>query len=501
MVEMDRRAFLQSAAAAAVAAAMPGAAGAQASSAGIPKGRMIGIQVGAVSFTDEGTEQVLDVFQQDASVNTLFLATFTYGRGIAGRQVPGQPLPDHGKQAYDTGSFYGGNYATIHPQYYKDTVFKGTRAPDLGANYDVLEAVLPSARKRGIKTICWFEDVFRKDLPNIDQLQEKELSGKNATTLCFNNPNYRNFLLGIVEDWSRSYEIDGIMWGSERQGAFSNALGASAGGRPFNPHNVTCFCQYCEAKAKEHGINPDRARQGFTELAKFVDAGRQGQRPVDGYYVQLWRLMLRYPELLAWEMLWTDSLRETYTAIHAKVKEVKPSLGVGWHIWHNNSFNPIYRAEQDLAAIAPASDFLKIVMYQNCAGERMASYIESVGKTIYGDVPGQELLDFHDRVLNYEQQNLARIPFTGFSADYVLRETKRARAGLEGTSTQLWPGIDIDIPTAEGHSKCTPEGTRDVVLAAFHGGADGVILSRKYSEMKLTDLKGAGMALKELGTA
>ena len=65
---------------------------------------MIGIQVGAVSFVDEGVEKVLDEFQQDASVNTLFVATFTYGRGIAGRQVPGQPLPDHGKQEYDNGS-------------------------------------------------------------------------------------------------------------------------------------------------------------------------------------------------------------------------------------------------------------------------------------------------------------------------------------------------------------------------------------------------------------
>ncbi len=76
-------------------------------------------------------------------------------------------------------------------------------------------------------------------------------------------------------------------------------------------------------------------------------------RPVDGYYVELWRLMLRYPELLAWEMLWTDSLRETYAAIYKQVKRRNPSLGVGWHIWHTNSFNPIYRAEQDLAAIAP----------------------------------------------------------------------------------------------------------------------------------------------------
>jgi hypothetical protein len=497
MVNLNRRTFLQSAAAAALTASMPAEVQGEAPPA-TPKEKMIGVRVGAVSFVDEGADKVLDEFQRDAAVNTLFLATFTYGRGIAGRQVPGQPLPDHGKQEYDTSTFYGGNYATIHPQYYKNTVFQGTRATDLG-DYDVLQAVLPAARKRGIKTICWFEDVFRKDLPNIDQLQEKELSGQNATTLCFNNPNYRNFLLGIVDDWSHSYEIDGVMWGSERQGPFSNALGASAGGRTNNPHNVTCFCQFCEAKAKQRGINPERARQGFLELAKFVDAGRQGQRPVDGYYVAIWRLMLRYPELLAWEMLWTDSLRETYAAIYKQVKDVKPSLGVGWHIWHTNSFNPIYRAEQDLAAIAPVSDFLKIVIYHNCGGERMAEYIESVHQTLYGDVPQQELLDFHYRVLDYKEKSLAEIPFTGLSADYVYRETKRARAGLEGTKTQLWPGIDIDIPTAANHSKCTPEGTRDAVLAAFHGGADGVILSRKYSEMKLANLKGARLALQELG--
>src|SRR5262245_39143651 len=72
--------------------------------------KMIGIQVGAISFVDEGTEEVLDILQERASVNTLFLAVFTYGRGIAGRQIPGQPLPDHGKQEYDL-NFHGGNFA------------------------------------------------------------------------------------------------------------------------------------------------------------------------------------------------------------------------------------------------------------------------------------------------------------------------------------------------------------------------------------------------------
>lgn len=486
---MDRREFVQRAAAVAAGAAIPNLRAAVAPHA---SSKMIGIQVGAVSFVDEGVDRVLDEFQQQAAVNTLFVATFTYGRGIAGRQVPGQPLPDHGKQSYDTDTFHGGCYTKVNPRFFADTPLKNFRAPDFG-DYDVLDAVLPAARKRGLRTVCWFEDVFRGDIPGIEALQEKELSGKNATTLCFNNPGYRNWLLGMVENWARSYEIDGIMWGSERQGAFSNMLGASHGSA--EGLRVTCFCGFCIAKAKTRGIDPDRARAGFLVLHEFVQAGRQKARPVDGYYVTLWRILLRYPEVLAWEMLWTDSLRETYAAIYQRVKEVKPALQVGWHIWHNNSFNPIYRAEQDLAAIAPNSDFLKIVIYNNCGGERMARYVENVSQSIYGDLTPDATLAFHYSVLNYEEKTLAEIPFTGFSADYVYRETKRAHDGLKGTKTLLWPGIDIDIPTEANHSKCTPEGVANAVQAAFRGGADGVLLSRKYSEMKLANLRSVGPAV------
>jgi hypothetical protein len=80
----------------------------------------------------------------------------------------------------------------------------------------------------------------------------------------------------------------------------------------------------------------------------------------------------------------------------------------------------------------------------------------------------------------------------------VSRETQRARRGLEGASTLLWPGIDIDIPTAPNHSKSTPGSTKKAVLAALRAGADGLILSRKYSEMRLANLSAAGDAIKEL---
>lgn len=75
----------------------------------------IGLQIGAVSFVDEGIPGVLDLLQERAAVTTLYLTTFTYGRGLAGRQIPGQPLPDHGAQTSDEKSFHGGNYAIPHP--------------------------------------------------------------------------------------------------------------------------------------------------------------------------------------------------------------------------------------------------------------------------------------------------------------------------------------------------------------------------------------------------
>jgi hypothetical protein len=85
----------------------------------------------------------------------------------------------------------------------------------------------------------------------------------------------------------------------------------------------------------------------------------------------------------------------------------------------------------------------------------------------------------------------------GLSADYVSRETKRALDGVAGTKTQIWPGIDIDIPTEPGNSKSTPQSVKEAVMAAFRAGAPGVILSRKYSEMRLANLSGAGEAVRK----
>jgi len=506
MENHTRRSFLKRSTAAALAAAMPSggaavAAQEAASSAVMPPGKkFIGIQVGAVSFVDEGVDRVLDTLQERASVNALMLAVFTYGRGIAGRQVPGQPLPDHGAQRYDTNTFHGGDYATVHPQFYAQSVFEDFRAPDLG-DFDLLAAVVPKARARNIKSFCWFEDVYSpRLLNNFERVAEVDVDGRPTGQACLNNPYLREFLASLIEDWTKSYNVDGIMWGSERQGPLNRAIGANHGGFK-GPGATPCFCSYCAQKGVERGINVERARQGFMALRQWVQSARTGPRPSDGYFVTFWRLLLKYPEILAWEQLWTDSQHEVYGLIYGTTKAVNPQLQVGFHVWHLNSFSPFYRAEQDYSRLRQTSDFLKVVMYNNCAGPRLAEYIDNVQSTVFHDLPPEEVLRLHYDMLGYKgEANLDKLPTTGLSADYMARETRRAIAGVRG-EIAIYPGIDIDVPTGEREKKTHPSDVRDAVKAALTAGAPGVILSRKYSEMKLENLSAAGEALRDLHLA
>src|SRR5262245_51235276 len=80
------------------------------------KKKFVAIQIGARSFVDEGVDKCLDTLQEKAAVNVLMPTVFTYGRGLAGRQVPGYPLPDHGVQEYD--EVHGGSYTKLHPEFY-----------------------------------------------------------------------------------------------------------------------------------------------------------------------------------------------------------------------------------------------------------------------------------------------------------------------------------------------------------------------------------------------
>jgi hypothetical protein len=260
---------------------------------------------------------------------------------------------------------------------------------------------------------------------------------------------------------------------------------------------VTCFCEHHQKAAKAKGINFERTKEGYLKLDQFIQASLKGQRPADGYYVAFERLLMEYPEILAWDKLFDAGKHLVLDEVYNAVKKVNKNMQVGFHIEHVNTYNPVFRAARDYEELAAKADFLKVVAYNICGGERYANFIRNIGSTIFRDVPLEELMRFNNHLLNYgNEASLDKLPTEGLSPDYVYRETQRAIAGVKG-KCKILPGIDIGIPTKPSSRKGSPEDAYAATYAAYRAGADGVILSRKYSEMKLADVDAAGRAIRD----
>jgi hypothetical protein len=326
----------------------------------------------------------------------------------------------------------------------------------------------------------------------LDILQEKGA----VNTLCLFHPDVRHFWTGLVKDYCQSYEVDGVLFFNERNGPLLNALGASHA-QSISSSHVACFCEHHQKAARDRGIDLARCREGYRRLDEFVQAAQSGQRPIDGYFVEFWRLLVEFPEILLWDKLFDIGKHQVLEEVHEAVRSVRPGLQTGFHIEHVNSFNPIFRATRRYEDLAKKADFLKVVVYNNCGGERYAQFIRNIHATVFRDLPEAELLRFNNHLLEYgSEASLEELAVAGLSPDYVSRETRRALAGVKGAA-RVYPGIDIGIPTGQKSRKASPEDTFAAVTAALNAGADGLILSRKYSEMRLENLAAAGRAVRE----
>jgi len=453
----------------------------------------VAIQVRAFAWVDEGVDQVLDNIQEKGNVNTVWAYVFGYGEQRL-RKGGSIPLPDHGVSG--TSDITAGAFYDYDPKYFQNTILKDFRSPAYGT-FNVIEQVAPKAKARGMDFFAWDLNNPSLDrlIPNYAEVSEVDVYGRRAANPCLNHPDYRAFLSGKIESLLSGYpsEVDGIAWGCERTGPLENMIGGSG--------MITCFCQYCQAKAREQSISVERAQAGYRQLEQLFQAAAQDQRPMDGYFVSFWRLLLKYPEILSWESLWTDSLQEVQAQLYGMGKGIAPEKPFGFHILQDMTFSPFNRAEQDYAKIRNFADFLKLATYNNAGGPRLAAYLQRLSGTIFHDAAPSDFLPLYYKMMNYQEAPYDQLAATGLSADYVAQETKRAIAGVAG-EVKIYPGIDIDVPTL-GASKPTdkrtkPEDVSRALRAAFGAGADGVVLSREYVEMWLANLTAAGDTLRQI---
>lgn len=453
----------------------------------------VGIQIGLVSFLDEGVGAVLDTLQELAHVNALLPSTLSWSRGNAGRALDW--FPDHGRAEPD--HLQGGAMTTIHPQYYGGTIIKEFRAPDpLYQGVDFLELILPETGRRGLRVYPYYCETAGRDprpawVPGIVHVLEVDADGRTASRVCVNNPEYMGWMLSYYEDLVRSYPIDGICWGIERRSPLFNM---AEGDVP------TCFCPHCRRRARDAGIDVEAARRGYLAFQEYFDRARAGVAP-DGFFVEFMRRLFDHPAVMQWERLWLDSHRDLYHRIYGAVKFLDPQKEVGMHVWQlMDTFHPFLRAQYDFRDLRRCADWVKPVLYHDAAGYRFNRIVASFTRTFLGDFAPAEATQFLYRILQLEEAPWEDLPRTGFSAQYVRRKTEQMVRRLEGR-IPVYPGLGIGVQGTGGaeNKQITPESVRAAVRASYEGGASGICLSRNYSEAKLASLKAVGEALDELG--
>ena len=200
-----------------------------------PDEKFVGIQISPISFIDEGVEEVLDTLQNRVGINVLMIGTVSWLGLKSGRSISHalDGWPDHGVP--EPFSMQGGAYFKPHPEYYGRTSIRDFKARDPEVrDFDVLEAVIPAAKKRGMKVFVELMEPFFKyaghgsannvAIPNLPQLLEVDILGRIGSEPSTSHPDYRNWILSMVEDQVRSYDLDGVMWCNERRSPLDQIL-------------------------------------------------------------------------------------------------------------------------------------------------------------------------------------------------------------------------------------------------------------------------------------
>jgi hypothetical protein len=450
----------------------------------------VAVQVNASSLIDEGVGQVLDLFREAAAANTVMLAVHGFNPEIIDRP---ERHAGHGQAGPHPSA--GGYFATPHAEYYRDIPLGDFRVQEkLFAAFDILVETVPAARARGLDVYLYILESAgtggrQRNIPGFPRLIEVDVLGRRSSLPCINNPAYRAWKLALIEDLYKSYEFDGFLWGVERWGPLHIVL---VGEIP------ACFCSCCRAVAREEGLDFARTIEGYRCLWGAVHRWRSSSARAP--FVELLRVILTYPEILAWERLWTARYLGLHRELYGLAKWLAPARPFGLGLWHYYFIDPLLRAEWDLAEFARSADFIRPILYHLPEGPRLRRYLGWLGEGPFRDLGADELLTAFARVLQLDLPRFEEIATAGLPADYVAQGIGIVRRAV-ADQVPIYAGLGIDVPDSGLTRGMEPADVVEAVRAAARAGADGITASRNYAEMQLANLRAVGLAVRELGRA
>lgn len=456
------------------------------------KKNVIGCQVGAISFVDEGTEKVLDFLKNEAGVNSVFISALSWARGNAGRASSG--FPDHGPQEPDY--LQGGAFFEPDPKYYKPTFINDFRAPDkLYNGFDTLRDVIPHAKSRDMDTYVYFCETSRLEprsrwVPGWVHLLEVDILGRRGYRPCYNNPEYSKWFRCVIEDYANNHDLEGILWNLERKSPLCAVL---------DGETPVCFCEHCQEKARRNNIDVNRAREGFIKLYEFVKDCKDNKELLDGYLVTFMRYIIRYPEIIQYEKMWYESHMGFAKDMYGTYKWLNPDKYFGMGLWQiTDTFSFWLRSLYDYSDFVESADFMKPILYHIPAGPRFRDHLLSRQKTIFKDIDSLGLLyEVMSNILNIDEAPIDKIGQVGFSSDYIAKHVKHFIDKTNGT-IPVFPGISAGVPTGKGDATAGPKDIVEAIKSSYDGGAKGYVLARNYSEANLDNLRASKIAINEL---
>ena len=452
--------------------------------------------MGPHTILDEGIERTLDLIAETAATDVVMPYSHAYNAALV---KPLRDRADHGVPLTDnTGRQFPLVWVRTNDRYYKDTSLRHqvVRPTHEHATRDLFAEIAEPARKRGMKVYARIleSSAMSRVVANYSKVVTRDVNDQPTSVACWNHPEYVAFWAATMEDLFRGYDLDGVQWGAERMGPLMNVIS------PWNNNPPTCFCEHCRARGRAAGIDAERARVGYKALHEYVQGQMAGAaHPPEGMFGGFLRLLIRYPEILGWEYQYRLGREAICAAMYRRVKTIKPSAEVGWHVDHQpSSWDLVYRAEMSYEEMAPHTDFIKIIAYHNVLSPRIRDwYLPRFQKTILGEIPLETSLALYYDLFGYDKKvepSLSEIGRRGFTPDYVFRETKRSVASANG-KTRIYTGVGFDVP---GSPPDDPETIYRATLAAFAGGAHGIVASREYEEMTVEHLRAVGRAVREV---
>jgi len=458
--------------------------------------RTIGVQFPPHSFYTEGIDHVLDLVQETVGAN---LISVLPGFNPNFFQADKLPLVDHGVEAprYES---------KIRPpqdrRYFEHLNIQPPRQEGDDVDFrDIFSDLHEPVKQRGMQLFARLVPPhgFSRDVPGSHSFCEIDAHGIRQKRGCLNHPDFNAYVLAIIEEMVGSHPwLDGWTYFQEWHGPLDQILGKRGEGAV---NSASCFCEFCREKASRRGIDPERAATGYRALQALADETHAAtERPVEGWFIQFWRLFMEYPEVFAWEKFWWESLHEHRARIYGMIKSQHPKMNVGWHVHHAISLSISGRAGLDYRRMLPYSDHIKPVIYHACMGHRLRNHqMRGYAQSLFKDLPWPTYLEAFYAIMGFDPKEAPAPeafdqPKVGsLGPQYVGLETRRAVEAAAGR-VPVWAGIGFDVIDGEDD----PETIYRCTKAAFVNGADGLLVSREYHEMQMPHLEAVGSAVREL---